>query len=135
MLPLPHLNGYTLNPSSLLGLHWALFSCFQCNTILKAVGFSAKSLCLLIGSTHHTTPFYLMYHLVYSFIYFLLFTDVLSSVDRALLVWLYSTSYWVMIPFWSMAGTSSQVTRIAVEEILLAVTLFNYEKNTFWHSV
>ena len=38
-------------------------------------------------------------------------------------LWLYSTSYWVMIPFRSMAGTSSQVTRIAVVEMLTAFIL------------
>ena len=48
---------------------------------------------------------------------------VLYIVAPLNVLWLYSTSYWVMIPFWSMAGTSFQVTRIAVEEMLTAFTL------------
>ena len=34
----------------------------------------------------------------------------------------YPTSYWMIIPFWSISGTGSQVTRISVDEIVETAT-------------
>ena len=42
----------------------------------------------------------------------------------------YMTSYTMMIPFWSMAGTSLHDTLIAVEETVLACTLVGGESGT-----